>query len=796
MKVFLRIIQIILLVLVVVFLAGLFIVDNIASKALPDYNRDVSLRNMTATVEIFRDEYAIPHIYAETDEDLYRAVGYVMAQDRLWQMDLMRRGTQGRLSEIFGADLVETDVLMRALRISDKSEEILKSLNPELRICLMAFADGVNQYIETHRKKLPPEFTILGYEPEAWEPKHSVNMIGYMSWDLTSGYRSKITLHQLQQIVGEEKTRAFLPDAGMHRTLVYPELKDTLVSSHLHAAYEQMQEMGLGGVFHGSNNWAVNGFKTRSGRAILGNDMHLGYFAPGIWYQMHCVVNGKLNISGLAIPGQPFIICGHNDKIAWGMTNVGVEDTDFYIERLNPDSTMYFFKQGWAALETREERIRVKSAKDVIRKIRFTHRGPIISQMQNYKEAIISMRWIGNESSNELLGIYKLNYAKNWEEFREACTYFRSVSQNIAYADVEGNIGLQTAAGVPLKKDYSYALYPGDTDEYDWKGLMPFEQLPYCFNPESGLLSSANNQIAGGHYPFPLSQWPEAPYRIDRIRQLLGQGTYFDREEMKKIQLDTFSLLYYEIKARMAICLDNATLSSLEQEAYIQFKTWNGELDKDAAAPAILNMFYIKFFEHCVADELDSLHYDKLLRSSSFVRNFMLNVWQDEDSPWLDDIRTPFIQERMDDIILAAYKSSIAELAEKLGDKPTKWKWGDIHQLTLEHPMGGVKLLNRLFNLNRGPYPMDGDCFNVGQIAYRYHNPFKVLHGPSHRHIYMTDDWDRSLTVIPTGISGIPKSRFYCDQTALYLKGEYHQDYVSKQLVQGISKYRMTISSP
>lgn len=793
MKVFLRIIQISLLVVVVLLLAGLFVVDRIASKGLPDYNKDVDLRNMTARVEIFRDEYAVPHIYAETEEDLYRAVGYVMAQDRLWQMDLMRRATLGRLSEIFGSRMVETDLQMRALRISDKSEEILKTLEPELRLCLMAFADGVNQFIDTHKKKLPPEFTILGYEPEPWEPKHSVNMIGYMSWDLTSGYRSKITLHQLQQIVGEEKTRMFLPERDIHRTLVYPGLKDTLVSSRLQAVYGQMQDLGLGGVFHGSNNWAVNSFKTRSGRAILCNDMHLGYFAPGIWYQMHCVVEGKLNITGLSVPGQPFIICGHNDKIAWGMTNVGVDDTDFYIERLNPDSTMYFFNRRWAGLEVREEKIRIKSGNDLTRKIRFTHRGPIISQFQDIGEAAISMRWVGNESSNELLGIYKLNYAENWEDFREACALFRAISQNIAYADAEGNIGLQTAAGIPLKKDHSYALYPGETDEFDWEGIMPFELLPYSFNPETGMLSSANNQIAGGQYPFPLSQWPEAPYRIDRIRELLEQKNYLGIEDMKALQLDRYSLLFRDIKPRMALALNAADLSPLEQEAFTLFKTWDGDLDKDAAAPAILNMFYMKFLEHSMGDELDSLHYDKVLRSTVFVRNFMLNVWKDESSPWLDDIRTPGITENMDDIITAAYKSAVAELAGQLGEKPDKWKWGAIHQLTLEHPMGGVKLLSRLFNLNRGPFPMSGDCFNVGQIAYRYYNPFKVVHGPSHRHIYTTDDWDRSLTVIPTGTSGIPKSPYYCDQTRLYLDGEYHPDYVSRQLVRGAAKYRMEI---
>ena len=211
MKIFLRIVQIVLLLLVIVFLSGLFLVDRISSRALPDYNKDVELRNMTAPVEIFRDKYAIPHIYAETENDLYRAVGYVMAQDRMWQMDLIRRGTTGQLSEIFGDDLIETDALMRALRISEKSAKILKTLEPKIQLSLIAYAEGVNQYLEDHKKTLPPEFAILGYEPEPWEPLHSINMIGYMSWDLTSGYRSKISLHQLVQKIGEKKVQDFLP---------------------------------------------------------------------------------------------------------------------------------------------------------------------------------------------------------------------------------------------------------------------------------------------------------------------------------------------------------------------------------------------------------------------------------------------------------------------------------------------------------------------------------------------------------------------------------------------------------
>lgn len=792
MKLFLRIVQVVLLVIVIVFLSTLFLIDRIGSRALPDYDQDVDLRNMTATVEIFRDEYAVPHIFAETEEDLYRAVGYVMAQDRLWQMDLMRRGTTGRLSEIFGDDLVKTDALMRALCISEKSEAILKTLDPEVRLVLFAFTDGVNQYIENHQKNLPPEFAILGYKPEFWEPVHSVNMIGYMSWDLTSGYRSKISLHQLIQQVGEEKVRAFLPETAVHQTLVYPGLEDTLIASHLNTAFEQLNDMGLTGIFHGSNNWAVNGSKTRNGEAIMCNDMHLGYFAPGIWYQMHCVVKDRLDVTGVAIPGQPFVVSGHNDKIAWGMTNVGMDDTDFYIERLNSDSTQYFFNGKWVDLDIHEEAIKTKSGDIQTRTLRFTHRGPIISEFRKTNEAAISMRWIGNEKSNEFLGVYLLNRAGNWDEFRNAASHFKSVSQNICYADVEGNIGLQNAAGVPMKKDHYYSIYPGETDEYDWTGLMNFNKLPNSYNPKSGIISSANNRVTDKYDPHFISHWPEVPYRIDRIRELLGQQDDLDINDMKAIQLDQQSLLYRDLKPLLVAVLNNTELSSKEQEVYTILKTWDGWLNKDAAAPCILETFYMQFLEHTMGDELDSLHYDMVMRSGSFVRNYVKNVWGDVASPWMDDVNTPDI-EGVNDMIRLSFKATVEELVDKLGKHPEDWQWGDIHQLTLEHPMGSVAILDRFFNFNRGPYPMDGDCFTTAVSVFRYYNPFKIEHGASHRHIYTPDDWDHSQTVIPTGTSGIPKSSYYCDQTKLYINGEYHSDYVSKQLIRGNAVYRMTI---
>jgi penicillin amidase len=792
MKIFLRIVQIILLLLVIVSLSGLFIVDHINSRAIPDYDQDIDLKNMSSPVEVFRDEYGVPHIFAQNESDLYRAVGYLMAQDRMWQMDLIRRGTTGQLAEIFGDDLVQTDALMRSLRISEKSEKILNRLNADVKLSLIAFADGVNQYIDEYSKKLPPEFAILGYKPEAWEPVHSVNMIGYMSWDLTSGYRSKIDLHKLVQAVGEEKTQVFLPQDASHSTLVFPGLQDTLVSTDLYSAFETLSDLGISGVFHGSNNWAINKQKVNNGHAIMCNDMHLGLWAPGIWYQMHCVVPGKLDVTGVAVPGQPYIVAGHNERISWGMTNVGSDDTDFYIEKLNNDSTQYYFNGGWRDLRVDQEDIKSKSGNTFHRTLRYTHRGPIISSFRDIDEAPISMRWIGNEDSDELLGVYMLNRAKNWTEFRTACSKFKSVSQNIIYSDVDGNIGLQNSAGVPLKKDHYYSIYPGQTDEYDWTGLMAFDLLPNSYNPECGYVSSANNRVAGKHYPYFISHWPDSPYRIDRIRDLLNMKDNMGIGDMMAIHNDNYSLLYEDIKPLMVEVLNTAELADLEADAYTIFKTFDGFLSRDAAAPCILETFYIKYLEACLSDELDSLHYDMVLHSSSFVRNFFLNTWGTTNSPWMDNINTPKT-ETFKDMVLTAYKASIVELADQLGKNPQDWKWGDIHQLTFDHPMGKVNILNKILGLNKGPYAVDGDCFTVGVYAYKYYNPFKVIHGASERHIYTTDDWDRSQTVIPTGTSGIPKSPFYCDQAKLYVDGKYHNDYVSKQLVRANSVHRMTI---
>ncbi|HKL33773.1 MAG TPA: penicillin acylase family protein, partial [Tangfeifania sp.] len=378
MKILNRILAGLAIVIIVALVAGFFFLNDLKKSALPDYDEDVQLPGLTEEVTIFRDSFAIPHISANNEIDLYRAVGFAMAQDRLWQMELLRRVTQGRLSEILGKDQLETDLLMRALRIQEKSEKVLAQTSPAIKEILQAFSEGVNFYMKNN--PLPPEFRVLGYEPEIWMPVHSINLIGYMSWDLASGWGTELLLNQVKNETGEEYISDLIPDMKNHPVAVYPEFETIKIKpgNLILSANKNLEKLGVE-VFQGSNNWAVSGKKSETGKPLLANDMHLGLFAPGIWYQMHHQAEGAVNVTGLVLPGQPFVICGHNDSIAWGMTNVAVDDLDFYSETLNEDSTKYLLDGEWKNLRLQPEIIQTKEGDEFTETLKFTHRGPIVN---------------------------------------------------------------------------------------------------------------------------------------------------------------------------------------------------------------------------------------------------------------------------------------------------------------------------------------------------------------------------------------------------------------------------------
>ncbi len=796
MKIF-KILLIALLTLVVIgaVTGGIFI-RYTARKALPDYSANINLKGLHSEVSVIRDSFAIPYILGENEYDVYRSTGYAMAQDRLWQMDLLRRLTTGRLSEIFGKDLVNADQLFRSLRFTEKSYMVLDSCDTEIIASLQAFADGVNQYISDQGDKLPPEFTILGYKPEPWEKVHSVNLIGYMSWGLTMAWRTELAIYKASELVDEGHVKELIPDMEMQKYFVHPEKtipEGTEFISELDHIDKVIKDLGLQ-VLQASNNWVVSGKKSITGKPILANDMHLELNAPGIWYQVHQEIPGKLNVTGVALPGQPFVICGHNEKIAWGMTNLMLDDMDFYVETISDqDSGLYKLDGKWLPLKVQKEIIYTKEGDTVVRYNRFTHRGPIISSFKGINDKVISMRWIGNEYSNELESVYKFDRAANWNDFRDAASTFIAISQNIVYADVDGNIGMQSSAGIPIRKGNPVLFYPGDTSQYDWTGVVPFEELPFSFNPECGYLASANNRTIGENFPYYISTWYDLPNRYKGIVEDLTEKDLFGIEDFEAIQAD--------IKSRYAEKITPVFLEYLEPckpdldetaiAALNELSAWDYTMPVQSVASAIFEQTYLELTRLIFEDELGPEVYKKFIEEDLMPTYLIDKLSVTRESLWCDNVNTPDKTEEFKDIVAEAFKSAVEVLKSTLGEDVLSWQWGKVHTLTLKHPLGKVAVLDKAFSLNRGPFAVGGSYHTVSPFSYPFGTPFEANHGSSHRHIYSVSDWDKSVTVIPTGQSGIPASKFYCDQTEMYIDHKYHKDNFTPVAVKNAQQFEM-----
>lgn len=780
------------IIILIAAISAVVFIRHINHRCLPNFSKDIKLSGLTEEVTVYRDSLGIPHIIAKNETDLYTAVGYVMAQDRLWQMDLLRRATTGRLSEIFGDDFINIDLQLRSLRITEKSKMLYEQADEEINACLQAFANGVNQYINENTNKLPVEFTILGYKPDKWEIFHSYNLAGYLAWDLTAGWNAEIVLFKLKDIIPAEKLKLLIPNLDLQQTYIYNNLNNK-ISESITACFknfEKVKNLGLN-VFFGSNNWAISGKKTTTGKPILANDMHLGLFAPGIWYQMHQVVERKINITGVVLPGHPMIICGHNDSIAWGMTNVMLDNIDFYQETLNEDSTKYLLNGEWKDLVKTTEIVKSKSGKTFEKGILYTHRGPIISQFKNISSPAISMKWLGNEYSDETKSVYLINRANNWNDFKNAMRTFSSTSQNVAYADVNGNIGMFCSAGIPIRKGTGIFVAPGDTGLYDWQGLVPFENRPYSYNPEEGYVISANNNTVPD-FPYVISHWFHLPYRYNRIKELIEEKEKLSVQDNIKIQTDFKSNFALETSDMFIKDLLTIEKSIKENKAIEILKNWNGEYNNNEIAPTLFEMFYFTFLKNIVADEMGMDLYNEFLKEKTFVWSAAINIFSNKESNWYDDITTDEV-EKYQDILNKSLTDALTILTDRYGEKMENWEWGKVHQLTLEHPMGSVKILAKLFKLNSGPHPVGGTYHTVSPYSFKFSELFNVNHGASERHIYSLANWNDSKTVIPTGNSGIPASKYYCNQTKLYVNNLYHNDIVSVPIVKQQAKYVMKI---
>jgi penicillin amidase len=795
MKTFKIIMLSILSLIVIVVVIGFFIISGIRNGAVPKYNGDLTMAGLESDVTVFRDDRGMPHIYAANEHDLYFSVGYITAQERLWFMDLIRRVTTGRLSEVMGADLAETDKFLRCLEMTAKSKLVLSNEDPVILSYMQAYADGVNKYITDAGKKLPPEFRILGYKPDPWKLEDIANIIGYMGWDLAKdNMTADLFYYQLVKKIGAEKALQIIPDFKAVSSVVFPgfTLDEKLLkeATSIISSLDKLEALGASS-FSGSNNWALSGSRTTTGKPILSNDMHLSFGSPGIWIQMHQVIPGKLNVTGVVVPGEPFIVAGHNENIAWGMTNLMVDDIDLFAEKINPENpNQYFFNGEWKNMIVKKEIIKLKGGGVDSVIIKYTHRGPIISGFNNIGDAAISMRWSGFDYSDEVRSVCLLNRAAGWDDFRDALRSFNSVSQNFVYADTEGNIGLNTGGGIALRKGNGSLVRNGETDESDWKGYVPFEQLPFSFNPVSGYVSSANNRTVDENYPYYISSDFVMPYRINRIRQMIGEKEVFSMDDFKRMILDQHSD-YAALLTPFILKIEGRSneLTSGEKSALSSMRNWDYDMNANLVAPSIFEFFRPAFARNLLGDEMGDLYPSLFGTAREYYIYRILKMGPDE---WVDNINTA-AKETLDDIVLLSFKNAISDLTQEFGEDQAQWTWGSIHKITIEHPLAKVKILDRIFSLNSETFSVGGSSHTVS--PYSYGAGFRVNHGASERHIFNTADWDESFTITPTGASGVPASEFYLSHTKDYIEGKFYKDAFTEGAVKAAAKYTLILKA-
>ncbi len=753
---------------------------RLVKKSLPQTSGTLEVEGLQSSVKVFRDSFGVPHIFAQNETDLFLAMGFIVAQDRLWQMDINRRAANGTLSEIFGSRTLEIDRLTRTIGIPKIASELSKTIASESRTMLTAYTAGVNACLTQNKSHLPIEFILLRYQPQQWKIEHSLAYQRLMAWSLELAWRVDPVFGELIDKLGVAKTSQIMPD--------YPANAPTIVTGQFNQFFRLQNKInkfahslfdlfGITGPGLGSNSWVISGIHTDTGKPMLANDPHLAHQNPSIWYEIH-LKSPTIDCYGVCLPGIPGIVIGHNRAISWGLTNVMADGCDFFIESLNPENTdQYLYQNRWFDVTKIAEEIVVKDQPTVNLVTRFTHQGPIISDIHpvlKNSSKIISLKWNGHLISDETLACYKIIKAENWDEFIDGLRHFSVPAQNYIYADTTGNIGYYCAGSIPIRRRGNGLIpQPGWNKNFEWLTSIPFEQLPHVFNPPGGIIVSANNKVVD-KYTYHISTYWEPAYRVQRIRELLLMKDKFTIDDFKAIQYDQLSkhaqfLLpkIFEVLPRVE---QNTTLKAY---FYHALETWDLNLDAESVAPTIFEVFLTRLYKNIFHDEMgDSLFYNFLELPNIPIR-IADNLITKGASDWFDNIMTPETRESMQDIILASLEQTFDYLQAQFGETIYHWRWGNIHSLTFKHALGKQQPLDKLFNI--GPLFLGGSYTSVNNAGYMPNkDDFHTLVGSSMRQIIDLSNRKNSLIVITTGQSGHPLSKHFKDQTPLWLTGGYH----------------------
>ena len=735
--------------------------------SLPDYDGTLTVTGLRGPVEILRDRNAIPHIFADSRDDALFGLGYVHAQDRLWQMEMNRRIGHGRLSEALGATTLSLDKLLRAFNFPAVAQANLEAASPATRAGYEAYARGVNAYLADREGLLPPEFVILGVEPAPWQPVDSAIWLKVMALNLASSWFGELQRYALSgQLTQKQLEQLYVPDRSPYQTgIVDLEAAGVPPPAGVDrpgAAVPAARSSAA------SNNWVVDGRRTATGKPLLANDPHLGLTAPSVWYLAHLSWPGH-DVIGASFPGLPGIVLGRNNRVAWGFTNTGGDVQDLYLERIEPDdANRYATPDGSAPFAVREERIKVKGGDDEVIRIRQTRHGPVISDVYASAQAavpegyVLSLAWTALAADDRTVDAgMKLMEAASWDDFVAAARDYQGPQQNMVYADVDGNIGFYAPARVPMRgfdnRLRGYMPQPGWRAEFDWQGWVPFDELPHVLNPASGMLATANARIVSSQYPHHLTFEWEENYRLDRILALLGEREKHSLQSFQAIQADTVSLMARRLLPRMLAANQTATTARLAQS---MLSTWDGDMAAERPEPLIFYAWYRELTRMIYADELGD-RFEALWQERP---RFVDQVLSGPAAEWCDDVTTAEARETCDDLLRRSLERAMEWLAERDGAEPQRWRWGDAHVARAKHrPFGDVDLLARLFDLEI-EVPGGSYTVHVGHVRFADADaPFVDNHGPSLRAIYDLDDPERSLFITSTGQSGNVLSPHYGD---------------------------------
>ena len=743
-------------------------------QSLPKTEGEIRLAGPTAQVEILRDRYGIPHIFAASLEDASFALGYAHAQDRLWQMEMSRRIAAGRLSEIVGPGGLETDRFLRTLGVRRSAEANLATLDAETRRLTEAYAAGVNAFIGSD-PVLPIEFWLTGARPEPWVPADSVAWIKMMAWDLGGNWRNELLRMRLAKTLPLARIHEFLPPYPGEPAPAIADLKElyaTMERDAVRLAQFVPDNEGLG-----SNNWVVSGARTESGKPLLANDPHLGLTAPPVWYFAQISAPG-INVIGATLPGVPGVILGHNERIAWGFTNTGPDVQDLYIEKLDAAGG-YLTPEGPRPFRVVEEIIRVKGGEPEKLRVRISRHGPVISDVSKSAQDdaprghVIAFSWTAlAEDDRSMQAALKFARAREWDGFLAAARDFHAPQQNIVYADVDGNIGFVAAGRVPVRRPANdlkgMAPAPGWQEKYDWAGTIPFEQLPRSFNPAGGAIVTANHRITPpGYAHFISSDWAP-PHRADRIQQLLDATPKHSAQTFARIQADTVSLAMRELLPKL---LATRPRSEEARRALALLSKWDGNMAPERTEPLIAWAWWRELTRALYADELGDAFRQNWLSRAVFVNDVLSG--DPVKARWCDNIRTPTV-ETCEEILAVSLDAALVDLAKRYGANESGWRWGEAHFARHEHrPFSRQPMLAKLFDITV-PSPGDTYTVNVGRNNLNDEaQPFANRHAASLRAIYDLSDLEKSLYIHSGGQSGNVLSDHYKAFTEAWAKNEY-----------------------